>query len=136
MKSTENSLETAGRFADPVSSVTERKERSEQVTMMAQKHVGVDLIELRTVPVNLKNGNRSLTVIALLDVTSTETYINADVAAELGLKGKTEKVTVNVLNGHVETFETRPVDLELQSLNGNVSIKVLAFTANSMSVVD
>ena len=53
-----------------------------------------------------------MTVNALLDDASTKTYINADVAAELGLKGKTEQVTVNVLNGQVETFETRPVNFE------------------------
>lgn len=53
---------------------------------MAQKHIGVDLIGLRTVPVILKNGNRSLTVNALLDDAGTKTYINADVAAVQGLK--------------------------------------------------
>ena len=51
---------------------------------------------LRTVPVKVKNGDRRLTVNALLDDASTKTYINADVAAELGLKGKkTEQVTNN-----------------------------------------
>ena len=81
-----------------------------------------------------------MTVNALLDDASTKTYINADVAAELGLKGKTERVTVNVLNGQVETFETRPVDFEIESVNGNVRMNVSAFTANrvtgAMTVVD
>ena len=40
-----------------------------------------------------------------------KSYINADVAAELGLYGKTEKVIVNVLNGQVETFDSKPVDV-------------------------
>ena len=44
------------------------------------------------------------------------------------------------LNGQVETFETRPVDLELESVNGNVRMNVSAFTANkitgAMTVVD
>lgn len=108
--------------------------------MMTQNHIRTGFVGLRTVPVILKNGDRSLTVNALLDDASTKTYINTDVAAELDLKGKTEKVTVNVLNGQVETFETRPVNLELQSVNGNVSTNVSAFTANrvtgSMTVVD
>lgn len=108
--------------------------------MIAQKHIGVDLIGLCTVPVIFKNVNRSLTVNALLDDASTKTYINADVAAEQVLKWKTENEIVNVLNGQNETFETRPVNLELQSVNGNVSIKVSACTTNrvmgSMTVVD
>ena len=64
-----------------------------------------------------------------------------DVAAELGLKGKTEKVlNVNVLNGQVETFETRPVNVELKNVHGNVCVTVTTYTANrvtgSMTVVD
>ena len=44
-------------------------------------------IALRTVPVILKNGSREITVYALLDDSSAKTYINAEVAAELGLQG-------------------------------------------------
>ena len=51
---------------------------------------------------------------ALLDETSTRTYLNADVAAELGLQGHPQSVTVNVLNGQTETFETLPVVVELE----------------------
>lgn len=97
-------------------------------------------IALRTVPVMLKNGDRSLKVNALLDDGSTKSYINADVAAELGLQGKTEKVMVNVLNGQVETFESKPVEFELESLNGRINMTVNAYTANrvtgDMSVFD
>ena len=42
-------------------------------------------IALRTIPVYIKNGNQKLQVNALLDNASTKTYINTDVAAELGL---------------------------------------------------
>ena len=52
-----------------------------------------------------------MTVKALLNDACIKTYINADVAAKLGLKGKTKQVTVNILNGHGETFDTRPVKL-------------------------
>ena len=51
-----------------------------------------------------------------------------------------ETVTVNVLNGHVKTFEPRPVDIELKSLTDNVRTTQTAYTANrvvgNMSVID
>ena len=91
-------------------------------------------------PFILINGNRPLRVNALLDDASTKTYVNADVAAELGLQGRTERVKVNVLNGQIETFETKPVDVTLQSVAGNVSMKINAYTVNkvtgNMPVVD
>ena len=55
----------------------------------------------RTVSVILKNDNRKMRVNALLDDASTQTYINADVAAQLGLQGKLQQVTVKVLNGQI-----------------------------------
>ena len=112
-----------------ITSGSERNERWQQTTMTANNVTTTDFIALRTVPVILKNGDRSLEVNALLDDASTKTYVNADVAAELGLQGKTEKVTVNVLNGQVETFETRPVDIELESVAGDVKLEVTAYTA-------
>lgn len=140
VKVTDSSQEISHLTDEPVSSVTEGKPYAGQTTMMTQIHIRSDFIGLRTVPVILKNGDRSLTLNALLDDASTKTYINADVAADLGLKGKTEKVTVNVYNGQVETFETRPVNVELKSVSGNVSVKVSAYTANrvtgNMTVVD
>ena len=36
-------------------------------------------------------------------------------AAELGLEGSTQRITVNVLNGEEDSFETMPVDFDLQS---------------------
>lgn len=77
-------------------------------------------------PVIITNGNRSLHVNGLLDDASTKTYINADIAAELGLQGTTERVTVNALNGQVETFDTSLIDIELKSVNGHSSMKITA----------
>ena len=108
---------------------SEGNKNLEQTTMTASNVSTADFIALRTVPVVLKNGDRSLKVNALLDDASTKTYINLDVAAHLGLQGKTERVTVNVLNGQVETFETRPVYVELGSLTGDVKLGVTAYTA-------
>ena len=109
---------------------TERNKPWQQTTMMANNVTTTDFIALRTVPIILKNGNRSIKVNALLDDASTKTYINADVAAELGLQSKTERVTVNVLNGQVETFETRPVDVQLESLIGDVKLQVTYLHGN------
>jgi hypothetical protein len=81
-----------------------------------------------------------VTVNALLDDASTQTYINNDVAAELGLHGKFQKATVNVLNGQVETFVMMPVKFELKSLDGKVTHNVSAFTTEKvtgdMEVID
>jgi len=59
---------------------------------------------------------------ALLDDTSTKTYVNSDVAAELGLQGENLKVTVNVLNGQEDTFETMPVECGIESLDGRINM--------------
>ena len=87
------------------SSFTEGREQTEQTTMVTQSYTKPGFIGQRKVPVLLTNGHRSVQINALLDDASTKTYVNADVAAELGLQGRTEKVTVNVLTGQVETFE-------------------------------
>ena len=52
---------------------------------------------------------------------------------ELELQGEPQKVTVNVLNGQTETFETTPVEFELESMNGNVATKMSAFTAERVT---
>ena len=126
--------------SDQATGVTEGKVQTEQTTMMTQRYVNTDFIGLRTVPVVLQNGDRSLTIHALLDDASTKTYVNADIAAELGLQGQTERVTVNVLNGQAETFETKPVNVEVKSVSGNVNMVVNAYTVNrvtgNMPVVD
>ena len=92
-----------------------------------------DFCVLRTVPVIVKNGNRSLKLNALLDDASTKTYINSDIAAELGLSGQVESVNMNVLNGNIKTFKTMPVTFELQSVNGRVTQSVSAFTAERVT---
>ena len=58
---------------------------------------------LKTVPVKLKNGKKELVVNALLDDVSTTSYINYDVAAELGLQGSLEIVSISAVNGNVKT---------------------------------
>ena len=93
----------------------------------------MNYISLRTVPVILRNGYKKVVVNALLDYGSTKTYLNSDVAAELSLQGKTEKVTVNMIIGKIDSFETMPEKFQLESLNGETKITVEAFTVNNVT---
>ena len=97
-------------------------------------------IALRTVPVVIRHGQRALKVNALLDDASTRSYLNSDVAGELGIQGTLARVSVGVLNGQVETFETCPVKVQLESLDGKVRSTISALTTNrvtgSLQVID
>ena len=86
-----------------------QKDNQKNTTMMSDTFENCGNIALRTIPVYLKSGNQKLKVNALLDDASTKTYINVDVAAELGLQGHPQKVNVSVPNGQIETFETTPI---------------------------
>jgi len=68
-----------------------------------------------------------------LDDASTKTYINSDVAAELGLQGRLQKVNASVLNDQMETFETSPVECVIESLDGKANLKVAAFTTDRVT---
>lgn len=71
-------------------------------------------LALLTVPVVVRSGERRMIVNALLDDGSTNTYINGDVTAELGLEGSIPRSTVNLLNGEEDSFETMPVEFDLR----------------------
>ena len=101
-------------------------------TMMART-TSLPQTAMRTISVILKNGERSLKINALLDDCSTRTYINADVAAELGLEGEIEILDVGVLNGGKERFETKPVTMMLTSVNNNLQKEITAFTATNVT---
>ena len=51
-------------------------------------------VALRTVPVVVKNRGLRLVLNVLVNDTRTKTYINGDAAADLGLKGTVQKITV------------------------------------------
>ena len=108
-------------------------ERSHTTRAQVKEKTKDGFVGLRTVPVILKNGSRSVVVNGLLDDASTKTYINSDVAAELGLQGTNRQVTVNVLNGQEDTFETMPVNFVLESLDGKVNKEVSAFTEDRVT---
>jgi len=105
---------------------------SDSLTTMVVKDVSESYIGLRIVPVILENGGKCLQVNALLDDGSTKTYLNSDVAAELGLVGQPQQVSVSVLNGKYEVFETMPVEVTLHSANGSVSQHVVALTTDKV----
>ena len=88
---------------------------------------------LREIPVFLRNGQKMVKVNALLDDASTKTYVNSDVAAELGLQECLQQVSVSVLKGHVETFETLPVQCIIESLDGKSKLNITAFTAEKVT---
>ena len=108
-------------------------ERSHTTMEIAEQTNRAHFTALRTVPVKVKNGNQSIVVNALLDDASTKTYLNADVAAELGLVGETRKITVNVLNGQRDSFETMPVEFELESLDGRIKVSATGYTTEKVT---
>ena len=48
---------------------------------------------------------------------------------ELGLQEENRRVTVNFLNGRTDSFETKIFQLNLESLDGKIDVKIAAFTA-------
>lgn len=117
----QRSGETSSRVFEPI---------TEEATMLTHRF---DKIALRTVPVLLRNGNKSMQVNALLDDASTKTYINTAVVESLGITGVKQQVVVNVLNNRTETFQTMPVDVELQSVDGNTTTRLTAFTTDKVT---
>lgn len=90
-------------------------------------------ISLRTVPVILKHGAKKIVVNALLDDGSTKSYINRDVASELGLQGENQQVTIGVLNGQTEIVNTKSVQVRLESIDGKVTTDIEAFTVKRVT---
>ena len=101
-----------------------------QTTLIAQSSFAV---AMRIVPIVLQHKKRKLEVNALLDDCSTKTYINSDVAAELGLEGRRELMKVNVLNGKEESFESQPVTMILKNLSGTIRQEITAWTTEKVT---
>lgn len=76
----------------------------------------------------LKKGSRKTIVNALLDDESTTTYFNSNVVTKLK-----QKVTVHILNGPIDSFETTPVEFQLELLDGKVSRTIQVFIANHVT---
>ena len=86
------------------------------------------------------NAKRRIKVNALLGDARSRTYLNSDIAAELGLEGRPHELTVNVLNDNQEKFEITIVEFIISSLSGKVHKPVSAYTTErvtgNMQVVD
>lgn len=78
-----------------------------------------EFLALRTVPVYLASGGRQAKVNALLDEGSSRSYLNSDVAAELGLEGKPNELTVKVLNDNQKKLNPSIVEFTINSLDGS-----------------
>ena len=94
-----SSTQTEGSSVGGLGSTTEQF----KTTMESQRAL---VIALRTVPVKLRNGHREITVNALLDDGSKESYINSDVAAELVLN------QFYVLSTHTVCFGKKQVQVQ------------------------
>jgi len=89
-------------------------------------------ISLRTVPVILRTGDRTIKVNALLDDGSTTSYINEKLAAELELKGERRNLVVKVIGGEQQKIRSELVKMELVDLTGKLVTKFAALTMKSV----
>ena len=58
---------------------------------------------------------------AVLDDASNETFMNEELAGALGLSTAWKNVQVHVLNSSVETFKSMPLEVEVESADGQFS---------------
>ena len=70
---------------------------------------------LRTIPVWVKAQGRKINVNAILDDASNESFLNEEVAGALGLKESYQTV---------ETFQTMPLKVEIEHLNGQFTEEI------------
>ena len=74
-------------------------EEQQNTSFMATEYQKLGCISMRTVPIIVENRSKRLIINALLDDGTTQTYLNADIAAKLGLHGEIRKSQVNAING-------------------------------------
>ena len=77
-----------------------------------------------TVPVWLKSKKRKIKVNAILDDASNETFLSEEVAGVLGLREPFTTVKVRVLNNEVEAFQSMPVKLTIESVDGQFAKEI------------
>ena len=93
----------------------ELSERAHMATNTMKLTAPSEFMALRTVPVYLTSGSRPVKVNALLDEGSSRTYLNSDVAAELGLEERPHELTVKVLNDNQEKLNSSVVEFTINS---------------------
>ena len=83
---------------------------------------------------------RGIKVNALLDNTSSRTYLDGYIAAELGFEGNPHERTVDVPDDNHVKLDSTVVEFMISSSDGNVSKVVSAYTAErvigNMQLVD
>jgi hypothetical protein len=72
----------------------------------------------------MKANGRKVKINAILDDASNETFLNEEVAGVLGLQEPFQKVQVHVLNDTVETFQSMPLKIEIESVDGKFSKEI------------
>ena len=72
----------------------------------------------------MKANGRKVKINAILDDASNETFLNEEVAGVLGLQEPFQKVQVHVLNDTVETFQSMPLKIEIESVDGQFSKEI------------
>ena len=78
------------------------------------------MVSLRTIPVWLKKNSRKVKVNPILDDASNETFLNEEVAGMLGIQEPFQTVKVHVLNNEIETFQSMPVNVTIESVDGQL----------------
>ena len=76
-----------------------------------------EMNSLRTIPVWVKGKGKSVKVNAVLDDASNETFLNEEVAGFLGMKAERQQLQVHVLNDSIETFNSMPLQIEIESVD-------------------
>ena len=72
----------------------------------------------------MKANGRKVKINAILDDASNESFLNEEVAGVLGLQEPFEKVQVHVLNDTVETIQSMPLKIEIESVDGRFSKEI------------
>ena len=93
-------------------------------TMTTHNPRGSEAYSLRTIPVWVKAQGKKIKVNAILDDASNESFLNEEVAGALGLKQSYQTVKVHVLNNSVETFQTMPLRITIESVNGQLTKEI------------
>ena len=87
-----------------------------------------EYLPLRTIPVVVRNGIKSLSINALLDDGSTRSLINEDISDWLGLIGEPVSLNVRLLNDQTASLRSQSVQFGLKSCDGRVKKTVTAQT--------
>ena len=81
--------------------------------MTCKAETPIEPYSLRDVPVWIKANRKKVKINATLDDASNETFPNEEVV--LGIQLPFEKVQVHVLNDTVETFQSMPLKVAIES---------------------